>query len=95
MTWLKKESVNMYEDFPYVVLEFFKSKIKITKFNSFYGLCRHMQCRNDVGYVTLGLESTTISTLQPVELEFIYTACTVLGTSNTFLDSSVGYFIFI
>lgn len=54
-----------------------------------------MQCRNDVGYVTLGLESRSISILQPVELEFIYTACTVLGTSNTFLDSSVGYFIFI
>lgn len=70
------------------------SKIKITKFNSFYGLCRPMQCRN-VGYVTLGLESTTISTLQPVELEFIYTAYTVLGTSNTFLDSSARYFIFI
>lgn len=82
----------MYDDFPYVVSEFFKTKIKITKFHSFY--CRPMQCRN-VGYVTLGLESTTISTLQPVELEFINTACTVLGTSNTFLDSSVGYFIFI
>lgn len=84
----------MYEDFPYVVLEFFKSKIKITKFNSFYGLCRPMQCRN-VGYVTLGLESRSISILQPVELEFIYTAYTVLGTSNTFLDSSARYFIFI
>lgn len=70
------------------------SKIKITKFNSLYGLCRPMQCRN-VEYVTLGLESTTISTLQPVELEFIFTACTVLGTSNTFLDSSARYFIFI
>lgn len=94
MTWLKKESVNVYDNFPYVVSEFFKTKIKITKFNSFYGLCRPMQCRN-IGYVTLGLESRSISTLKPVELEFIYTACTVLGASNTFLDSSVGYFIFI
>lgn len=32
----------MYEDFLYVVLEFFKLKIKIIKFNSFYGFFRFM-----------------------------------------------------
>lgn len=44
MIWLKKElvSVNMCDDFLYVVLEFFKLKIKIIKFNSFYGFCRFM-----------------------------------------------------
>lgn len=63
------------------------SKLKITKFNSFYGPCSPMKYKN------VGLESRTIGTLQPVELEFIYTILSMYCTSNTFVDSSVGYFI--
>lgn len=64
------------------------SKLKTTKFNSycFYIPCSPMQYRN------VGLESRTISTLQPVELEFIYTILSMYMmycTSNTFVDSFV------